>query len=70
MVLSNQSGPTGPSYPPTSMVEIIETGMTEDDDDNDDGMNDYEELLAYLDEDEFFYAWYYVIELENMWIFH
>ena len=35
------------------MVDIIETGVTEDDnDDNDDGMNDYEELLAYLDEDE------------------
>ena len=38
---------------PLSIVHIIETGVTEDDDDdNDDGMNDYEELLAYLNEDE------------------
>ena len=38
---------------PPSMVDIIETGVTEDDDDDDDdGMNDYEERLAYLDEDE------------------
>ena len=41
----------GPILPP-SMVDILEAGATDDEPEEEDEMEDYDELLAFLDEDD------------------